>query len=197
MAAFQYAKRIRFNVKLLITISVASFIASYFGAKIVSIINPATLKPIILIILIAIAIYTFIKKDLGKVEKKQLSLTRQMLFGAAIGLIIGFYDGFFGPGTGNFFVLAFVVILGFEFVQASAYAKIVNCMTNISALIVFIRQGNYIIGIAILMAVFNIAGSIIGSKMALKRGNGFIRIFFLIIVTIMIIRYGYDVLKAI
>ena len=196
MAAFQYAKRIRFNVKLLIVISVASFIASYFGAKIVSIINPATLRPIILIILIAIAIYTFIKKDLGKVETKQLSLTRQMILGAAIGLIIGFYDGFFGPGTGSFFVLAFVVILGFEFVQASAYAKIVNCMTNISALIVFIRQGNYIIGIAILMAVFNIAGSVIGSKMALKRGNGFIRVFFLIIVTIMIIRYGYDVFKA-
>ena len=195
MAAFQYAKRIRFNVKLLITISVASFIASYFGAKIVSIINPATLKPIILVILIAIAIYTFIKKDLGKVTTKQLSLSRQMLFGAVIGLIIGFYDGFFGPGTGSFFVLAFVVILGFEFVQASAYAKIVNCMTNISALIVFIRQGNYILGIAILLAIFNIAGSIIGSKMALKRGNGFIRVFFLIIVTIMIIRYGYDVFK--
>ena len=196
MAAFQYAKRIRFNLKLLITISVASFIASYIGAKIVSIINPATLKPIILVILIAIAIYSFLKKDLGKVETKQLSLSRQMLFGAVIGLIIGFYDGFFGPGTGSFFVLAFVVILGFEFVQASAYAKIVNCMTNISALIVFIRQGNYIIGIAILMAVFNIAGSVIGSKMAIKKGNGFIRVFFLVIVTIMIIRYGYDVFKA-
>ncbi len=195
MAAFQYAKRIRFNVKLLITISVASFIASYFGAKIVSIINPATLKPIILVILIAIAIYSFLKKDLGKIETKQLPLSRQMLFGAAIGLVIGFYDGFFGPGTGSFFVLAFVVILGFEFVQASAYAKIVNCMTNISALIVFIRQGNYILGIALLLAIFNIAGSIIGSKMALKKGNGFIRIFFLIIVTIMIIRYGYDVFK--
>ncbi len=196
IAAFQYAKHIKFNVKLLITISIASFIASYFGAKIVSIINPATLKPIILIILIAIAIYTFIKKDLGKVPTKQLTVSRQIIFGAAIGLVIGFYDGFFGPGTGSFFVLAFVVILGFEFVQASAYAKIVNCMTNISALIVFIRQGNYIIGIAILMAVFNISGSIVGSKMALKRGNGFIRIFFLIIVTIMILRYGYDVFKS-
>lgn len=196
IAAFQYAKRIKFNIKLLIVISLASFIASYFGAKIVSIINPATLKPIILIILIAIAIYTFIKKDLGKIATKQLSVSLQMIFGAVIGLIIGFYDGFFGPGTGSFFVLAFVVILGFEFVQASAYAKIVNCMTNISALIVFIRQGNYIIGIAILMAIFNITGSIIGSKMALKRGNGFIRIFFLIIVTIMIIRYGYDVFRA-
>ena len=195
MAAVQYAKRIRFNVKLLITISLASFIAAFCGAKIVSIINPATLKPIILIILIAIAIYTFLKKDLGKVATKQLTLPRQLLFGVAIGLVIGFYDGFFGPGTGSFFVLAFVVILGFEFVQASAYAKIVNCMTNLSALIVFIRQGNFILGIAILMAVFNIAGSVVGSKMALKRGNGFIRVFFLIIVSIMILRYGYDVFK--
>jgi len=197
IAAFQYAKRIKFNIKLLAVISIASFIASYFGAKIVSIINPATLKPIILVILIAIAIYTFIKKDLGKIETKQLTLSRQLISGAAIGLVIGFYDGFFGPGTGSFFVLAFVVILGFEFVQASAYAKIVNCMTNISALIVFVRQGNYIIGIAILMAIFNITGSIIGSKMALKRGNSFIRIFFLGIVTIMILRYGYDVFKTI
>jgi len=195
MAAIQYAKRIRFNFKLLFTIAVASFVASYFGAKIVSIIHPATLKPIILVILIAIAIYTFVKKDLGKVATKNLNPTRQMVFGAAIGLIIGFYDGFFGPGTGSFFVLAFVVILGFEFVQASAYAKIVNCMTNISALIVFIRQGNFILIIAILMSVFNVAGSILGSKMALKKGNGFIRIFFLIIVSIMILRYGYDVFK--
>jgi hypothetical protein len=92
-------------------------------------------------------------------------------------------------------VLAFVVILGFEFVQASAYAKIVNCMTNISALVVFIRHGNFILGIAILMALFQIAGSIIGTKMAIKRGNGFIRIFFLIIVSLMIMRYGYDVFK--
>ena len=197
MAAFQYSKRIRFNMRLLITISIASFIASYFGAKIVSHINPATLKPIILIILIAIAIYTFLKKDLGKVVTRQLSQSRQMVLGAIIGLFIGFYDGFFGPGTGSFFVLAFVLVLGFEFVQASAYAKIVNCLTNISALIVFIRQGNYILEIALLLAIFNIVGSIIGSKMALKRGNSFIRIFFLIIVTIMIIRYGYDVFRTI
>ncbi len=196
IAAFQYAKRIRFNAKLLFAISLSSFIASYFGAKIVSIINPATLKPIILVILIAIAIYTFLKKNLGKVQSKKLSLTHQLMTGSVIGLVIGFYDGFFGPGTGSFFVLAFVLVLGFEFVQASAYAKIVNCMTNISALIVFIRHGNYIAGIAILLAVFNITGSILGSRMALRKGNSFIRIFFLIIVTIMIIRYGYDVLKS-
>ncbi len=196
MAAVQYARRIRFNFSLLFAISIASFIASYFGAKTVSIINPATLKPVILIILIAIAIYTFLKKDVGLVVSRHLSLTRQIVSGVIIGLVIGFYDGFFGPGTGSFFVLAFVLLLGFEFVQASAYAKIVNCMTNISALVVFIRQGNFILGIAVLMAVFNIAGGIIGSKMALKRGNGFIRVFFLIIVSILIVRYGYDVIKT-
>lgn len=194
MAAFQYSRKIRFNLLLLLIISGASFAASFFGARIVSLINPATLKPIILVILIAIAIYTFLKKDLGKIEKKPLPELQQMGFGVLIGAIVGFYDGFFGPGTGSFFVLAFVLILGFEFVQASAYAKIVNCMTNISALIVFIRQGNFILEIAILMAFFNLSGSLIGSKLALKKGNGFIRTFFLIIVSIMILRYGYDVI---
>ena len=195
IAAIQYAKRIKFNFKLLIIISASSFIASYSGARIVSLINPSTLKPIILVILIIIAIYTFIKKDLGKVQTRQLPFNKQAALGILIGLVVGFYDGFFGPGTGSFFVLAFVLILGFEFVQASAYAKIVNCMTNISALIVFISHGNFIISIALLMAVFNISGSIIGSRMALKKGNEFIRLFFLMIVVIMILRYGYDVLK--
>ena len=110
--------------------------------------------------------------------------------------MVGFYDGFFGPGTGSFFVLGFVVILGFEFIEASAYSKVVNCMTNITALIVFIRQGNYILEIALLMAFFNIAGSITGTRIALKKGNGFVRILFLVIVSIMIIRYGYDVFMA-
>jgi hypothetical protein len=196
MAAFQYARRIRFNFGLLLAISLAAFTASYFGAKTVSVINPATLKPVILIILIGIAIHAFLKKDLGLVTTRALSGSRQIASGIAIGLLIGFYDGFFGPGTGSFFVLAFVLILGLEFVQASAYAKIVNCMTNISALVVFIRQGNYILWIAILMAIFNIAGGIIGSKMALRKGNGFIRVFFLIIVSILILRYGYEVFKA-
>ncbi len=193
VAAYQYAKRIKFNYKLLFVISLFSFIASFLGAKAVSFIDVNTLKPIILVILIAIAIYTFIKKDLGAIEAKQLPLQKQLIYGSLIGLIVGFYDGFFGPGTGSFFVLGFVVVLGFEFVTASGYAKIVNCITNISALIVFINQGNYLIEIAILMAVCNVLGSVVGSKLALKKGNGFVRIVFLVIVSIMILRYGYDI----
>jgi hypothetical protein len=116
-----------------------------------------------------------------------------LVYGSLIGLIIGFYDGFFGPGTGSFFVLGFVVVLGFDFLHASAYAKVLNCMTNISALIVFIRQGNYLLELAILMAICNITGSLIGTKIALKKGNTFIRTLFLLIVSLMILRYAYDV----
>ena len=110
-----------------------------------------------------------------------------------MGIIIGFYDGFLGPGTGSFLVLGFVALLGFEFIEASAYAKIINCITNVSALYVFLSQGNYILEIAIIMAISNISGSIIGTRMAILKGNQFIRKLFLVVVVIMIFRYGYDV----
>ncbi len=196
IAAFKYAKKITFNYKLLFVIALSCFISSYLGAQIINHIDSNLLKPLILVILIVIAIYTFIKKDLGAIETKELPLNKQMLYGSSIGFIVGFYDGFFGPGTGSFFVLGFVVALGFEFVKASAYAKIVNCITNISALIVFINHGHYILHLAILLAVFNIVGSFIGSHLALRKGNGFVRIIFLVIVSLMILKYGYDVLKV-
>lgn len=192
VSAIQYSSRIKFNVRLLIIISICTGCASYMGAKAMTYVNVNTLKPTILIVLIAIAAYTFLKKDLGSFKTKSLSITRQLFYGSLIGLIVGFYDGFFGPGTGSFFVLGFVVVLGYDFLHASAYAKILNCMTNISALVVFIRQGNYFLELAIIMAVCNITGSLIGTKMALKKGNEFVRTIFLLIVFLMIIRYGYD-----
>lgn len=193
MAAYQYSKRVTFNYKLLLAISLSAGLASFIGAKLVSHINVNTLKPLILFILIAIAIYTFLKKDLGAVKSKNLTFKKQLVYGMLIGFTVGLYDGFFGPGAGSFFVLGFVVVMGFQFMEASAYSKVINCMTNISALIVFISQGNYIMELAIMMAVFNITGNLIGTKMALKRGNQFIRTIFLFIVVLMILRYGYDI----
>jgi uncharacterized membrane protein YfcA len=192
ISALHYSKRINFNYKLLFSISICAGLASFLGAKVVCFINVNTLKPIILVVLILIAIYTFLKKDLGTVQTKNLSFDKQLIYGSLIGIMVGFYDGFFGPGTGSFFVLGFVVILGFEFVQASAYSKVINCMTNISALLVFIKQGNYILELAIIMSVCNITGNVIGTRLALKKGNTFVRTIFLLIVTLMIFRYGYD-----
>ena len=193
VAAMQYARRIRFNFPLLIVISFFAVISSHMGAKLASSIEPANFRPLILVILILIAIYTYFKKDLGTHSGKLVAMPKQYLYGSLMGLLIGFYDGFMGPGTGSFFVLAFVVLLGFEFVQASAYAKFVNCMTNFSAVMVFVKQGNYLLSIAILMAVCNILGNILGSVLALKKGNAFVRLFFLIVVCAMILRYSYTI----
>lgn len=193
VAAMQYARRIRFNFPLLIVISFFAFISSHMGAKLASSIEPANFRPLILVILILIAIYTYFKKDLGTHSGKLVAMPKQYLYGSLMGLLIGFYDGFMGPGTGSFFVLAFVVLLGFEFVQASAYAKFVNCMTNFSAVMIFVKQGNYLLSIAILMAVCNILGNILGSVLALKKGNAFVRLFFLIVVCAMILRYSYTI----
>ena len=124
---------------------------------------------------------------------KSLTFKKQVALGSLIGIVVGFYDGFFGPGTGSFFVMSFVVLLGFEFVTASAYSKIINLLTSTSALIVFIRQGNYLFGLGILMAICNVLGSILGSRIALSKGNGFVRIIFILIVSIMILRYTYDI----
>jgi uncharacterized membrane protein YfcA len=193
VAAYQYSKKIKFDFRLLIVISFFSFVASNLGAKSLSYFKVDILKPIILVALVLIAVHTFFRKDLGSVQTKKLSLGRQLFFGSVLGCVIGFYDGFFGPGTGSFFVLGFVLVIGFDFLTASAYAKIINCITNISALIVFIKQDNYLLEIAILMAISNIFGSILGSRLALKKGNSFIRVFFLFIVIVMILRYSYDV----
>lgn len=159
----------------------------------VSVLKAEILKPAILVILIVMAIYIYKKKNLGTKASNHISLTKQLIAGSIIGIVIGFYDGFFGPGTGSFLIVGFVVFMGFEFLTASAYAKVINCLTNISALIVFISQGNYLIEIGILMAVFNILGNIAGSRMALKKGNSFVRKIFLLVVTLLIIRYAYDV----
>jgi uncharacterized protein len=196
IAAYQYAKRIKYDYPLLIIASLSSAIFSYAGAKVVSYINVNTLKPIILVILILMAIYTFTKKDLGSVQTKTLSQLNKLLLGSLIGMVVGFYDGFFGPGTGSFLVLGFVIILGFPFIEASAYSKVINCMTNISALVVFVKQGNYLIELAIVMAICNIIGNVVGTKMAFAKGNQFVRLIFSLIVVLMIVRYSYDIFIA-
>jgi len=177
----------------MITIALFAGIASFLGARTIQYIDVNTLKPAVLFVLIAIAVYTFVKKDLGSMQTKSLSFNKQLIYGSFIGFIVGFYDGFFGPGTGSFFVLGFVVMLGFEFVQASAYSKVIICMTNGAALLVFIKDGNYLLELAILMAISNIVGNIVGTKLALNKGNRFVRVIFLCIVSIMIVRYAYDI----
>jgi uncharacterized membrane protein YfcA len=139
--------------------------------------------------------YTFAKKDFGSSKDKNLTPNKQLLLGIVMSICIGFYDGFIGPGTGSFLVLGFVAILGFDFLHASANAKMVNLATNFGSICLFVLKGKIIWAIALPMAACNAFGGWMGAKLAIKKGNGFIRIFFLIIVVATLIRFGYDVFK--
>lgn len=192
ISAYQYSRKIKFDIPLLLIISSSAFVASYLGAKAVIYISSSVLKPLVFFLLIVIALYTYFKKDLGFKNNPLISMRRKVILGILMAFVVGFYDGFLGPGTGSFFVLGFVLLLGFDFLEASAYAKVINAVTNISALVVFVMNGNYILELAILMSIFNMLGSVIGTQMAFAKGNGFIRWVFIGVVSLMILRYGYD-----
>ena len=193
VAAFKYAKQVKFNYVVLAACTVAAFLASLSGAYLVSRINNEHIKPIILVVLIAVALYTYFNKQFGVQQQRNQTVKRQVLLAAVFGLIIGFYDGLIGPGTGSFLILVFIGALGFDFIGASAHAKIVNVGTNLAALIYFSSTGHVLFQYAIPMAIFNILGSFLGAKLALLKGNKFIRIFFLIVVFGTILRFAYDV----
>ncbi len=191
-AAWSYLRRVKVDWKLLAVIGVAAFISSFAGAACVSMIPKEVLRPFVLVMLIVIAIYTFMKKQFGQVHFQQ-SMTRKTLILAGMGgLIIGFYDGVFGPGTGSFFIFYFIRYLKVDFLHASALSKIGNFMTNFAALSFFIPTGHVLFSLGLMMAVANVAGSIIGVRAALKYGSGFIRILFLILVSILICRLAYQ-----
>lgn len=193
-AAYTFAKKVQLPWRLLAVIAICALLSSFAGAACLSIIPQSFLRPFVLVMLIVIAVYTFIKKDFGQ-SHTQLEVNRKVLILAAIGsLLIGFYDGIFGPGTGSFFIFFFIRFLGVDFLHASAFSKIGNFMTNFAALSFFIPTGHVLLTIGLMMAVANVVGSIVGVRVALKYGSAFVRKIFLVLVSVLICRIGYQTL---
>ncbi|MFD2287070.1 TSUP family transporter [Pedobacter petrophilus] len=194
LAAFKYSRQVKFNLKVLAACASTAFFAALMGAFLVSRIDNAVIKPIILVVLILVALYTYFNKQFGIHQEKNHSVKKQVLMAAVFGLVIGFYDGLIGPGTGSFLILVFIAVLGFDFIGASAHAKIVNIATNLAAIIYFSYSGHILFQYAIPMAVFNLCGAHFGTRLALLKGNKFVRIFFLVVVFGTILRFAYDIL---
>ncbi|RZK21449.1 MAG: sulfite exporter TauE/SafE family protein [Pedobacter sp.] len=194
LAAFKYSKQVKFNLKVLAACASTAFFAALLGAFLVIRIDNSVIKPIILVVLILVALYTYFNKQFGIHTEKNHSVKKQVLTAAVFGLLIGFYDGLIGPGTGSFLILVFIAVLGFDFIGASAHAKIVNIATNLAAIIYFSSTGHILFQYAIPMAVFNLSGAYFGTRLALLKGNKFVRIFFLIVVFGTILRFAYDIL---
>jgi len=187
VAAYRYARRIKLDWTALLPAAGAAFAASFLGAQAVSLLNKEVLRPLIIGLLIVVAIYTFVKKDFGALHAPKLAHRRQVTVGVIAGAGIGFYDGFFGPGTGSFLILVFIAGFGFDFLTASASAKVVNFATNLAAIISFLLFGGTILyAYALPMAVCNIGGSVLGTRVAMAKGSGFVRVLFLVVVAALI-----------
>lgn len=192
-ASYQYLKKVTINWRILIIMMLLAFPAAFFGSTVLTYISNDFMKPILLAVLTLLAIYTYAKKNFGQHQARNISAKTQILNAVGISFVVGFYDGFIGPGTGSFLVVAFISIMGFDFLHASANAKMVNLATNFGSICLFILKGKIIWAIALPMAASNAIGGWTGAKLAINRGNKFIRIFFLVVVIGTLIRFAYDV----
>lgn len=193
-AAVQYARRVVIPWRVAGPGAAAALIGSWYGAKAVAYLPPAMLRPLVLVLLVVVAAYTFAKKELGQVAREREH--RVVPLAVLIGGGIGFYDGFFGPGTGSFLIFLFIRVLGMDFLRASMTAKIVNVATNLAAITFFARNVELFWAFAAVMAVCNLCGAIAGSRLALKHGAGFVRKMFLAVVSVLILKLAYDVFLA-
>ena len=191
-AAWQYSRRVEMRWAALLPAAAAGFIGSFAGAWLVTVISAEYLRKLLPFVLFAVLAYTLARKDMGRVHAPRFIGRAETLAAGTIGLLIGFYDGFFGPGTGSFFVFLFVRWLGYDFLNASASAKLLNTATNLAALILFTVKGHVWWHFALALAIANVVGSVLGTRMALKHGAGFVRGVFVFVVSALILKTGYD-----
>ena len=192
VATAQFARRVELRWAALLPAALTGFAGSMAGAWLVTEISPQFLRKLLPLVLLGVLLYTLAKKELGRHHAPRFTGRTETLAACAIGLVIGFYDGFFGPGTGSFLVFLFVRWLGYDFLNASASAKLINTATNLAALLLFAFKGYVWWHIALTLAVANVLGSLLGTYMALKHGAGFVRVVFIAVVSALILKTGSD-----
>ncbi|WP_236833428.1 TSUP family transporter, partial [Blastococcus sp. MG754427] len=192
-SAITFQRRVRPDLRTALPMAVVALAGSFAGASVAAALPAAVFKPVIVVALVAIAAFTLLRPSLGEVTALRHTGRRHHGVAGALGAGIGFYDGILGPGTGSFLVFAMVSLLGYDFLNASAKAKIVNVATNLGALLFFAPIGAVFWGLGLLMGGANMLGGYLGSRTATTRGSGFIRVVFLVVVTALIGRLGWDV----
>jgi uncharacterized protein len=191
-ATAQFARRVTLRWSALWPAVATALAGSLVGAWVVTQVSADGLKRALPFVLAGVLAYTLARKDLGRHHVPRFEGRREAALAAGIGAVIGFYDGFFGPGTGSFFVFLFVRLLGYDFLHASASAKLLNTVTNASALALFAWKGHVWWHIAAVIAVANVLGSLAGTRLALRHGAGFVRAVFIVVVGALIVKTGYD-----
>ena len=194
-SSLTYAIRVRPDWRTVIPLVVASAVGAAVGAQLARFLPREWFTPIVLVALIGVGVYTWLRPELGLVSARKHDGGAHYGRTAAIGLGVGAYDGFLGPGTGSFFVILLVVVLGYGFLEASAKAKIANLVTNLSAIAVFAASGSILWVLGLVMGAANLVGGLLGARTAISRGNAFIRRVFLVVLAGLVLRLGYDVVR--
>jgi uncharacterized membrane protein YfcA len=195
MAVTRYAPRVRIPWHAIVPAAATAFVFAWLGATAVSHLERAILEPIVLVLLVGVTIYTAVRPQLGDLHAPAFTARHERVAGVIVGALLGFYDGFFGPGMGSFLIFVFIGVFGFDFLIASASAKVINAATNLAALLLFAATGRVLYRYALPMAVCQIAGSVAGTHLAMQRGNRFVRVLFLVVATALIARFGWEVLS--
>lgn len=194
-AARRYLREVDMAWGIAIPVALSAFVFSFFGAATVAWLPKEVVRPLVLWLLLAVAVYTWLKPDFGRQGRAACIAPHRMLAASLLaGAALGFYDGFFGPGAGSFMIFVFVRWFGMDFLHASATAKIVNAATNAGALLLFAPSGHVLWLLGLGMAACNIAGAQFGSRLAIKHGSGFVRAVFLAMTTLLIVKIGWDTL---
>ena len=191
-AAIIYRRRVKPDLRFTFAMAIPAFIGSMSGASLAAYIPTQAMRPIVLLLLIAIAIYTWRRPTLGALEALRYGSRSRVAIAIFAGAIIGFYDGIFGPGTGTFLMLVLVASLGFAFLSAATIAKVVNLSTNLGALIIFGFHGVILWRLGLLLALANVLGGILGAHTAIRGGSSLVRKVFLFVTLTLIVKVGID-----
>lgn len=191
-AALRYARRIALPWAIALPAAAAAFAFSFAGAMAVAWLPRNFVRPLVLALLVLVLLYTMLRPAFGVVSGARLAPEQERPRALLTGAVLGFYDGFFGPGAGSFMIFAFVHWFRLDFLHASSAAKVVNFATNAAALAYFIPSGHVLWVTGLAMAAFNIVGALLGARLALRHGSGFVRGVFIVVATMLIARLGYD-----
>lgn len=192
VATATYLRTIRVPVAMVLPLMASAFVGSAAGSSVARFIPKDLLTPIVLLAVVTVGAYTWFRPELGRTHEDRYTGWARAWRSALIGLVIGFYDGVLGPGTGSFFVIAIVALLGFGFLQGTVAAKLANLTTNIASILVFGVHGELLWVIGGCMAVANLAGGFLGARMAMRHGNEFIRTVFLVVISILVVKLAWD-----
>lgn len=192
IATITYLRKVAVHWPLALALMAGSAIGSALGAQLVRFLPKDWFTPIVLVALLAVGTYTIRKPQMGLEHEPRQSRVTAAVIAGGIGLAVGLYDGFLGPGTGSFFVILIVAVLGYGFLQATVLAKLANLTTNIAAISVFAVHGQVLWLLGGMMALANLGGAFVGARMALKHGNGFVRRVFLVVIAVLSVKLAYD-----